>query len=319
MLETVQNKFSTFHPFINLFYFCVTIGMTVFVTHPVILAISLCSGIACFVMQKGGKSTIRMLLYSLPFVIIIALMNPLFNHYGVTILGYFYNGNPFTLESCVYGVVMAVMLLSVLIWFGYYTEIMTSDKFIYLFGKILPVLSLVLSMSLRFVPRFLEQQKVIHQAQMCVGRDGADRGILSRIRAGIRNFSILVTWSLENAIETADSMKCRAYGEKGRTAYSIYRFDRQDRICLGSMIILFGITLYGARSGWFYSSYNPQIRITGIPLTIKSFLAYAAFTVFCMFPTIMEAADKKAWQIRRMKLNHQQPESYRLWEVSEHD
>ena len=45
----------------------------------------------------------------------------------------------------------------------------------------------------------------------------------------------MVTWSLESAIDTADSMRSRGYGEPGRTAFSIYRFDDRDRgllLCL---------------------------------------------------------------------------------------
>lgn len=75
------------------------------------------------------------LIFSIPMMLIVALMNPMFNHYGVTIIGYLHNGNPFTLESCVYGLVMAMMLVCTMIWFSCYTIVMTSDKFIYLFGK----------------------------------------------------------------------------------------------------------------------------------------------------------------------------------------
>lgn len=92
---------------------------------------------------------------------------------------------------------------------------MTSDKFVYLFGRIIPALSLVLSMSLRFVPRFTAQIKVISNAQKCVGRDVGSGGLIKRAKQGIKILSILVTWALENAIDTADSMKDRGYGLPG--------------------------------------------------------------------------------------------------------
>lgn len=107
--------------------------MTMFVVHPVILAISFICAVAYSVVLKGWKKTVKFnLLFSLPMMIIVALINPMFNHYGVTIIGYLHNGNPFTLESCVYGLVMAVMLVCTLVWFSCYTVVMTSDKFIYL-------------------------------------------------------------------------------------------------------------------------------------------------------------------------------------------
>ena len=96
----------------------------------------------------------------MPLFMVVALMNPLFNHYGVTVLFYLYNGTPVTLESVVYGLAMAVMLCEVIIWFQCYNKIMTSDKFIYLFGRVIPGFSLILSMCLRFVPRFKNRMKV---------------------------------------------------------------------------------------------------------------------------------------------------------------
>ena len=105
---------------------------------------------------------------------------------------------------------------------------MTSDKFVYLFGRLIPALSLVLSMALRFVPKFQAQFHVVSEAQRCIGRDVSDGGVIRRIRNAVTIFSIMLTWSLENAIETADSMKSRGYGLPGRTAFSIYRFDDRD-------------------------------------------------------------------------------------------
>ena len=57
--------------------------MTVFVVHPVILAISLFGGIAYSVLLKGWKKTVKFnLIFSIPMMLIVALMNPMFNHAG---------------------------------------------------------------------------------------------------------------------------------------------------------------------------------------------------------------------------------------------
>lgn len=61
------------------------------------------------------------------------------------------------------------MMVTVITWFSCCNVVMTSDKFVYLFGKLIPALSLILSMTLRFVPRFTAQIKVVTQAQRCVG------------------------------------------------------------------------------------------------------------------------------------------------------
>lgn len=66
----------------------------------------------------------------------------------------------------------------------------------------------------------------------------------------------MVTWALENAIETADSMKSRGYGLRGRTAFSIYRMEDRDKYALGwlgfcGMYLLCG-SLAGGLKWWYF-------------------------------------------------------------------
>ena len=79
-------------------------------------------------------------------------------------LFYLKDGNPVTLESIVYGLASGLMLAGVISWFSVFHEVMTSDKFMYLFGKVIPAFSLLLSMTLRFVPRFTEQIRRVAEA-----------------------------------------------------------------------------------------------------------------------------------------------------------
>ncbi len=136
---------------------------------------------------KGRKAVRFNLVYMLPLLVITALINPAFSHQGVTILAYLPSGNPLTLESILYGIYAAFLLIAVITWFSCFNAVMTSDKFVYLFGRIIPALSLVLSMSLRFVPRFTAQIKVISKAQKCVGRDVANGGLIKRAKTRHQN------------------------------------------------------------------------------------------------------------------------------------
>lgn len=146
----MMNEFKNYHPLVNFSYFAAVIGFSMFLLHPACLLASFSGSLSYALALKGRKALRNNLLYMLPMVIMAALINPAFNHEGVTILAYFPNGNPLTSESIAYGIAAAVMLVSVLNWFSCYNEIMTTDKFIYLFGRIMPSLSLVLAMTFRF-------------------------------------------------------------------------------------------------------------------------------------------------------------------------
>lgn len=294
------NEFGTYHPIVNFIFFGFVIGFSMVFMHPVCLAVSLVSGFVYSVMLKGRKAIRTNLLYMLPMLIITAVMNPAFNHEGITIFAYLPSGNPLTLESVVYGLAAAVMLISVICHFSCYNEVMTSDKFIYLFGRIIPSLSLILSMTLRFVPRFITQLKAVANAQRLIGRDMTTGSILRRAKNGLTILSVLMTWSLENAIETADSMKSRGYGLPGRTAFSIFRFDRRDRAALVLILTLGLYVLSGGILGKMQFSYFPAVTAPAVSVYgISTFLAYF---VLCTVPIIMEIREVRKWKSIQSKI-----------------
>lgn len=213
-------------------YFTLVLMFSMFFMHPVYLTVSLLCA-AAFSIRLSGKSALRpQLKFLLPTVLAVALINPAFSHAGVTILAYLPSGNPLTLESIVYGTAAAVMLAAVILWFSCFNVVMTTDKFVYLFGRVIPSMSLVLSMAFRFVPRFAAQFREVSEAQRCIGRDLSEGSAVERIKKAASIVSIMVTWSLENAAQTADSMKSRGYGLSGRTAFSVYCLDGRDKALL---------------------------------------------------------------------------------------
>jgi len=224
-----RDSFSGYHPILNFIFFALVLVVSMFVMHPVYLGVSFAGALLYALKLQGKKALGFSLKFMLPMMLIAALVNAAFNHQGATILLYLPSGNPLTLESILHGLNMALMLGAVMLWFVCFSAVITSDKFVYLFGRIIPALSLILSMILRFVPAFMAQFRSVSEAQRCVGRDISTGKLTTRIRNAITVFSIMVTWCLENAIETADSMKSRGYGLPGRTAYSIYRFDKRDK------------------------------------------------------------------------------------------
>lgn len=289
-----RDTFSGYHPAISMLYFVLVIGLTMFLNHPACLGISLVCALAYSIYLKGKKAVRFNLVYMLPLLIITALINPAFSHQGVTILTYLPSGNPLTLESILYGIYAAFLLITVIAWFSCFNAVMTSDKFVYLFGRIIPALSLVLSMSLRFVPRFTAQIKVISNAQKCVGRDISNGGLIKRAKHGIKILSILVTWALENAIDTADSMKDRGYGLPGRTAFSIYRFDRRDKWALLFLLLCGGGVLTGVFAGKLKFVYMPVLSGAAFDLwQAGTFILYLAL---CAMPVIINGKEGLKWK-----------------------
>jgi energy-coupling factor transport system permease protein len=181
------------------------------------------------------------------------------------------------------------MLITVISWFSCAGSVLTSDKFIYLFGRVIPALSLILAMALRFVPRFIAQTKVISKAQECVGRGMSGGNPFQKMKRGVKILSIMVTWALENAIDTADSMKGRGYGLPERSAFSIFRMDKRDAYAMVYITLCSTAVLAGAVTGAYQFRYNPTVEgeWTGAA-TIAVFAAYCALGAFPLAKNLKE-------------------------------
>lgn len=296
----MYDSFADYHPFINFIYFVLVLGFSLALTHPLAQGIALVCAIAYCVSCSSKKSVLFLVKFCLPMVLLTAFVNPAFNHEGTTILLYFSNGNPLTLESILYGFSAGAMLVTLLLWFSAFERVMTSDKFIYLFGKVIPALSLVLSMSLRFVPKFKAQMATVADAQRSMGRDVSNGSLWSRTKTAVTIFSIMITWALENAIETADSMKSRGYGLKGRTAFSIYRWEERDKYAL----LWFGFCGLYLMSGVILSAfgfrYFPNIRYAALDRTTIPF--YGVYFGLCITPVVLGIKEERKWKALYSKM-----------------
>ena len=187
-----------------------------------------------------------------------------------------------------------------MLWFSSYNEIMTSDKFVYLFGRVIPALSLVSSMTLRFVPKFKAQMQTVMEAQRCVGRDTSNGSLPQRRKSAVKVFSIMLTWSMENAIETADSMRSRGYGLPGRSAFSVCRFDSRDRAAIGWLLLCGAYVASGWIAGGTWFRYYPAIKAAAVtPLTVRFALVYLAL---CLTPVLIDWWNGHVWDAERKEV-----------------
>lgn len=282
------DAFSGLHPAVGFTYFGLVLAFSMTFMHPVCLGVSLVSALVCAAHLRGRRAARASLRRFLPFALLAAAANPAFSHEGATILAYLPSGNPLTLESIAYGLAAAAMLLAVIVWFSCLSETMTSDKFVYLFGRAAPALSLTLSMTLRFVPRFSAQLGRVREARRGAGAD-AEGGLPRRVKGGLAVLSAMVTWSLENALETADSMRSRGYGLPGRTAFSIYRFGSRDRETLVWLLACGAYLAAGALAGGLSFRYYPSL--SAAPLTAFTASFPAAYLALCLTPVLTDLPD----------------------------
>ena len=292
-----NDAFSGFHPAVNLAFFAAALGMTMFIQQPVYLLISIISGCAYLLYLQGRRGMLRQVGYLLPILVMMAIMNPLFNHEGVTILWYLPNDNPITLEAICFGLASAVMMGASIIWFNCCNTVFTSDKIIYLFGRVIPAMSLLISMTLRFVPRFKNFLQSMLRTQQAMHRPENTK---EKLRQAMSAFSATVSWAMEQSIVSADSMKSRGYGIQGRTAFSIYLFEKRDGITLAVLALLCAGAAVPHLSGLMGWTYYPSL--SGACFGPVQIMAYLCYGGMCLLPLIIDLMEDHKWNSFRSKI-----------------
>lgn len=273
------------HPLLNFVYFAVIIGVTMFSNHPAILLSSFITAWFYSVLLKGKKATRFNFMVLLPVILITVLLNALNVHNGVTVLFYL-NGNRITLEAIIFGFVQGIMLSSVIIWFTCFSAIVTEDKFIYLFGRIAPVIALTISMIFRFIPLLKNRFNEVSTAQRCMGRRKNGRSLTRRIRQFGKEISILIAWSLEASIESADSMEARGYGLRGRTSFHLFRLTGKERRILVLMLVLGVICIVACAMDYTNIYYYPKLLLP--PLSFVQGISILSFCILMAMAIIMD-------------------------------
>ena len=286
------DAFSRCHPAVNFLFFAAAIGCGMVIQHPAyILAGVVCGGIYyCLLYGRRGLSRMAGMLL-LP--VLTAVLNPLLNHRGKHVL-FLVMGKSYTLEALCYGMALGGIFLGMLLWFGCYSAVLTSDKFTSLFGSVIPSLSLLLVMVLRLIPAFTRKTKQVLDARRAIGMGAEQTGSLrEKTRSGMTVLSALTSWALEGSIVTADSMRARGYGCGKRTSFRLYRMTKRDWLLLALIIGLFCLVLL---AGGTDASYTPAMRIAPLGW------GFPAYCALLLIPTIFEGKEAVAWHISISKI-----------------
>ena len=285
-------EFAGYHPFVNLLFYAFATGIAMFSTRPLFIGIAFVCSWGYSVLLGGIGKLKQNILLLVPAIVIMVIINTLFTHDGETVLFYL-NGNRITLEALMYGAAAAFVLTTVIVWFVSFNIIMSSDKFIYLFGKAAPVLGLTLSMIFRFIPLLKSRFAEISMGQKCMGRR-QQRGFLKKTRLILKEISILISWSLEASIETADSMEARGYGLKGRSSFHLFKFTKRDLKVLAAIAVTGGISAAGCIMGKTSMYYYPVIKTGNFDM--MTIAAAAAYTLLLVMPFAIDVRGEAKWK-----------------------
>ena len=290
-----HDAFSKCHPAVNFLFFVGAIGASVVIQHPAYLLAGIMTGAAYYLLLNGKKGW-KMILGMVPLFGFLTAINPLFNTYGETPLFYLF-GRPYTLEALAYGAAIAAIFVVMMLWFGCYNKVLTSDKFTSLFGNLIPSISLLLVMVFRMVPNLMRKAAQIAGARKSIGKGVGDHASTKeKMTDGMTVLGALTSWALEGSVVTGDSMRARGYGAAKRSSFMIYRMTVTDRLLLAGMLVLIALVITAACLGQVAATFTPGFQFAPVSWGIIPYTAYL------LIPTALHTKEAFSWHISRSKI-----------------
>ena len=267
--------FDSLHPALPLVYFAVALVLAMAAPHPTLLALSFAIAALYGVWLRGGRAVARSFAWQVPLLAVIVAVNPLFSSTGTTEL-FRIGTQAVYAEGYANAATMALLLLCVMQWFANADAVLGSDKVMGTLGGILPTISLMISMIMRLIPQFVRRGHTISNAlNACTAARNPSAGMVSggafakeahkaehahhqerrtehndankpahrfsaiRFADHLCTVTTLMGWSMENSLETADSMRCRGWGANHkRTTFRRNRFRAYDALLLSALALL---------------------------------------------------------------------------------
>ena len=325
-------ELTSIHPGVYLLYYFIMVLFAFIFSDPYFVVTFLVLLLVLIALQGVSHELKNIMRLFIPLSILIMILNPLLNRTGAHKI-YLWSGFFITYEAIAYGILMSLALLIVILVFSSYNRSVSYQEMLYIFSKKLPIISMIIVMALRFIPlinsRAIEVQKLnnlknngiememdsdesndsdsldLDQFNSNINTD-YDSKLVNKLKSNKRVAAIIkeaktlgkimgitVSWSLEESMFTAKSMKARGYNATERTSYLSYKFSNADFAFIALIIITVGIIIVGLLHGVGMINIYPSIdfKFSNLPFNIY----YLAFIVFLLPLIYLEIKERILW------------------------
>jgi energy-coupling factor transport system permease protein len=289
-------KLTVIHPAVYIIYYLVLIIFAFLFNNPYYL-ISLLVCVSVLITLQGISSEFKNLIrFFIPMSLLIIILNPLVSHVGVTKI--YLMGNYFiTLEAVTYGIIMSLSLLIILLLFTSYINAVSYQEMLYIFSKKFPNISMIIIMALRFIPllnfRLSEVNKVFQFDQKHSNNEKKDEGKIDKLKNTAKMLAVVVSWSLEESMLTANSMKARGYGITQRTSYLSFKFRKIDYYFMVIVLVSALVCIAGLLQGQGRIEIYPQLNFSFSENIFNMY--YFSFLILLLPLIYLEFKERSVW------------------------
>lgn len=287
-------RFHRFHPLTAFLYYVGAICLLIVMLHPIYLIIGFSIIMLINLVHDGLTGLKRWKIFLITTFLFMLLLNPLFNERGRYLLLEI-GQHRITVEALLYGGMNALSIISIIALFVSYNVIMTPNKLLFLFARVLPQFAVLLMLTLRFIPLMRRRVEEISAVQRSKGISVLQGNGKTKLKTGMLYIQVLLTFSLEEAIQTADSMKARGYGQGPRATYEYFKFQKADFFAVSYLLILFAITLTGRYFGYGFLTIYPVMEHLSFSFWDSGILV--CYLMYLCFPLFVEVGEMVQWRL----------------------
>lgn len=307
-MNPARTSFSRLHPLATIVLFGCEVVLAAFSFQPLCALIAFVGAELCILQLFDSKHAVRQLVWYVPIIVLMTVINPFFSASGSTVL-YSFGHTQLYAESFVYGATSGLVLVSTLSWLECLFVAVSPLELLQRSSVRFPGLQLVLSLSVQLMPQLLSDLTVAQQihlantaAQTCdsatqmprQSRFPGQRRFLSARKAIVQTASTInavCMSALEKSISTFQSIVSRGWGMTvRRSRWNTQVLDAYDTLALLSFAFLGVVaatSLYMLVQAWRFYPTMPAFQLS---------FWYLGVVLFTILPAIFVRIDTVLWE-----------------------
>ena len=307
-MNPARTSFSRLHPLATIVLFGCEVVLAVFSFQPLCALIAFVGAELCILQLFDSKHAVRQLVWYVPIIVLMTVINPFFSASGSTVL-YSFGHTQLYAESFVYGATSGLVLVSTLSWLECLFVVVSPLELLQRSSVRFPGLQLVLSLSVQLMPQLLSDLTVAQQIQSANTAARAcnsatqlprqscipgQRRFLSARKAiwqTVSTINAVCMSALEKSIGTFQSIVSRGWGMAvRRSRWNTQVLDAYDTLALLSFAFLGAVaatSLYMLVQAWQFYPTMPAFQLS---------FWYLGVALFAVLPVVFVRLDTVLWE-----------------------
>ena len=307
-MNPARTSFSRLHPLATIVLFGCEVVLAAFSFQPLCTLIAFVGAEACTIQLFDAKHAVKQLVWYVPIIALMTVINPFFSASGSTVL-YSFGQMQLYAESLLYGATSGLVLVSTLSWLECLFVVVSPLELLQRSSVRFPGLQLVLSLSVQLMPQLLSDLTVAQQiqsantaAQTCdsatqmprQSRFPGQHRFLSARKAIVQTASTInavCMSALEKSISTFQSIVSRGWGMTvRRSRWNTQVLDAYDTLALLSFALLGVVaatSLYMLVQAWQFYPTMPAFQLS---------FWYMGVALFAVLPVVFVRLDAVLWK-----------------------